>query len=135
VDKATDLDCLMLRNHFGAWCGYVGVPQDHPLYQHDYDNVPAYAHGGLTFASLCEPGEPIVGICHIAEPGREQAPWWFGFDCAHGGDLQPGMAEMTSRYGLSYYENDVYRDEKYVHDQVTSLAEQLHDLGKGEVPA
>lgn len=30
TDEATGLPCLAVRNRFGAWCGYVGVDEDHP---------------------------------------------------------------------------------------------------------
>src|SRR5690606_3996986 len=36
VDEATGLDCLMVRNSGGAWCGYVGVSEGHPLYGVEY---------------------------------------------------------------------------------------------------
>lgn len=36
VDSETDLDCLMVRNHFGNWCGYVGLAEGHPLYGLEY---------------------------------------------------------------------------------------------------
>lgn len=50
IDPATDLDCLAVRNPIGAWCGYVGVPNDHPYYGQPYDDIPVSVHGGLTFA-------------------------------------------------------------------------------------
>lgn len=56
VDDATGLDCLIVRNHGGALCGYVGVPEGHPAYGKDYDTVDVLVHGGLTFASLCAEG-------------------------------------------------------------------------------
>ena len=56
-DEATGLPCLIVRNHSGALCGYVGVPPEHRLYQSSYDadGVDVEVHGGLTFASLCAP--------------------------------------------------------------------------------
>src|SRR5258707_18375 len=30
VDPATGLDCMLIRGGMGAWCGYVGVPKEHP---------------------------------------------------------------------------------------------------------
>lgn len=30
VDPETDLDCMIVRNHHGVLCGYVGVPRTHP---------------------------------------------------------------------------------------------------------
>ena len=70
VDEPTGLDCLMVRNHFGAWCGYVGVAEGHPFFGKDYgqcaaspvceeswcDHSPGSrisVHGGLTFADFC----------------------------------------------------------------------------------
>lgn len=123
VDNATGLDCLMLRNHMGNWCGYVGVPKDHPLYDKDYDqccqpedcedwsdcydkghltpNRAVEVHGGLTFADFCSPGEPVDGICHVAAEGREEKVWWLGFDCGHGMDLSPGMLAWEVEHGFT----------------------------------
>ena len=38
IDPATDMDCMTVRNSGGAWCGYVGIPNDHPLYGASYNN-------------------------------------------------------------------------------------------------
>lgn len=38
-DEATGLPCLIVRNHGGAWCGYVGVADGHPLYRVGYSDV------------------------------------------------------------------------------------------------
>ena len=60
-------------------------------------------HGSLTFS----------GELHGVE-GH-----WFGFDCAHAGDLQPG-------YSLPFTsDDDEYRDIEYVRAECRSLAEQL----------
>ncbi len=34
---AHELHCALRRNSSGAWCGYVGVPKEHPLYGVGYD--------------------------------------------------------------------------------------------------
>lgn len=39
ADAATGLPCLIVRGPFGALCGYVGVPQDHPAFGLHYDGV------------------------------------------------------------------------------------------------
>jgi hypothetical protein len=124
VDVDTNLDCLMVRNRFATWCGYVGVPRRHPLHGIDYKMVNVDVHGGLSLSERCAPGEPVDGICHIAEPGREVEPWWFGFDCGHYCDLQPGrLALGMALPGENYH----YRTEEYVRSEVERLAQQLFD--------
>lgn len=84
TDKTTGLPCLIVRNHGGALCGYVGVADGHPLHgkeygacvwpeKHDahepgdsdwhYNCTPQAlleAHGGITFASGCYETTPEV---------------------------------------------------------------------------
>jgi hypothetical protein len=125
VDEATDLDCLIVRNHSGALCGYVGLPPGHPLHGKDYDDAHDLAdidvHGGLTFADACKEGTDGRGICHVPAPGRPADVWWLGFDCAHLGDLVPRYAELWSGGGPE----DVYRDIAYVQAECATLAGQL----------
>ena len=35
-DEATGLPCLIVRNHSGAWCGYVGLSEGHSFYGKSY---------------------------------------------------------------------------------------------------
>lgn len=135
VDEATGLDCLIVRNRLGALCGYVGLPPGHRLHGVDYydaeDAADLHVHGGLTFADRCQEGaEDGPGVCHVPEPGRPAEVWWLGFDCAHAGDLSPGLQEDLAKAGVdtswrSGMFADVYRDFGYVQGQVTDLARQL----------
>jgi hypothetical protein len=125
IDPATGLDCLMVRNHFGNWCGYVGVADGHPFFGISYgacagtqkekachegehgwcDHSPGSlleVHGGLTYSDFCQAGGEADSICHIPEPGRTDRIWWLGFDCGHAGDMSPGM---DARYGSLGLEN------------------------------
>lgn len=107
--------CLILRHQsLGHFCGYVGVPETHPAYKKDYDDVNVEVHGGLTYADVCG-----GHVCHVPKPGMPDNVWWLGFDCAHSCDLSPGMM----RYG--FHESDTYRTVGYVKNQVESLANQL----------
>lgn len=144
-DEATGLPCLAVRGPGGHWCGYVGIPDTHPWHgkgygecvwpeRHEDHEGDDYhfnctpggivdAHGGLTYADKCNPnaeGE-VHGICHRPEPGEPDNVWWFGFDCAHFGDLSP-------KYGLgrSFGEPETYRDLAYVERECADLARQLH---------
>ena len=136
VDATAGLDCLIVRNRIGALCGYVGVGHGHPWHGAEYGyghsvgpkeadcesycgHFPAAlvdVHGGLTYSDRCQPSDnPAEGICHVPEPGRPEDVWWFGFDCAHAGDLVPGM----------HYGGGLYWTVDMVTDEVRTLARQL----------
>jgi len=53
-------------------CAYIGVPSDHPLAGHPYDNVRIDCHGGLTFS----------------DKFTDKFPGWYfyGWDYGHCGD-------------------------------------------------
>jgi hypothetical protein len=126
VDEATDMDCLIVRGPSGALCGYVGVEPGHPLHGVDYDGVDVDVHGGLTFAGPCSPEEnEETSICHVAREGRPDHVWWFGFDCAHFGDLAPRHAMRDREAGFEFEET--YRELPYVKAEVVNLAKQLKE--------
>lgn len=136
TDEDTGFKCAIRRGPVGAWCGYVGVPTDHPAFGLSYngpegiwdldDNtkwwrkhvnrLPDYwiydinVHGGLTYA----------------KEGKDSKDrtYWFGFDCAHAGDICPKLDAIIER-PPPYSHGDVYRDIDYVTEQVKSLAKQL----------
>lgn len=122
VDAATGLDCLAVRGPLGALCGYVGVAEGHPAFQRHYEDVDASAHGGLTYSAFCQDDAREEGICHLPEPGRPHRVWWLGFDCAHLGDLVPGLTVLRAS------PVDTYRDLAFVREECASLAHQLHAM-------
>lgn len=101
------------RGPLKQWCGYVGVPEGHPMHSKSYNDPEAdfTVHGGCTFAGAA---------WFITEPGLKNF-WWFGFDCAHFGDLVPEMELATALHGG-------YRDFRYVKRQCGKLARQLKVL-------
>lgn len=145
-DAETGLPCLLTRNpYYGSLCGYVGVPEGHPLHGRDYGEEAVYealfAHGGVNFSQPCQ--EQEGGVCHIPGPGEPDSVWWFGFDCAHGGDLLPLMDRKPSEILGDYLspalsgslakilqrlDSGEYRDLAYVKAQCASLAQQLKAL-------
>jgi hypothetical protein len=113
--------CMAIRNRFGVWCGYVGVPSDHPAYGQDYGSIDAEVHGGLTYAARCS-----GNICHVPQPGMPHDVWWLGFDCGHGMDIAPAMRANSIYWGLGYCDfGELYRDLNYVRAEILSLARQL----------
>ncbi len=107
VDYVTKLPCLLLRNEFGGWCGYVGVPVGHKAYQVHYDDIDVDVHGGLTYSDSGKHGGE-----------RPAGYWWVGFDCGHHMDLLPGMFKHGLRTGT-------YKDMTYAREETERLAKQL----------
>lgn len=66
--------CALARGPTGAWCGYVALKENHPLFGVAYHEVEVKVHGGLTFGEIL--------------PDKL---WALGFDCAHSFDLVPFM--------------------------------------------
>lgn len=130
LDTATGYPCLIVRNHLGTLCGYVGVSEKHPCYQSKYDSPNIEVHGGLTFAGHCSPNaDETKHICHKTDD--EDNVWWLGFDCHHLCDLAPAMESMLSSMPRAYFEyrsEDIYRDFEYVTNEVQDLAKQLKAL-------
>jgi hypothetical protein len=128
IDAQTGLDCLILRNHYGALCGYVGVPRSNPNYGKGYDEVDVNVHGGPTYAAACMDDGPV---CHTPAPGREGDLWWIGFDCSHFMDKTPGMDALLSNLNAQhadlaeFHAREVYRDVDYVVAECAGLARQL----------
>lgn len=121
TDAATGLPCLIVRNHSGALCGYVGVVEGHPWFGKDYDDIDATVHGGLSFADLCAvDGDDTKHICHVPDEGEPHRLYWFGFDCAHAWDLAPAYRSLL------YMErgDESYRDLAYVRREIQGLARQ-----------
>lgn len=125
VDKRTNLDCMMVRNHSGAWCGYVAVKPGHFLFGVNYTDLgwgTVTVHGGLTYSDSCK-----GHICHGTED--EDHVHWFGFDCNHRCDKSPSGTD--GGLGVVLFGNgtgDGYRTQGYVIKEVTSLAKQIAAL-------
>lgn len=113
------LQCLLHRAR-GHWCGYVGLPPSHPLHGKDEGGIDVEVHGGLTYAAACQ-----GPICHVPAEGEDETLWWFGFDCAHCGDVDPeSLTYLTGGYRDGWYKNV-----DYVTHETKRLAEQLQACG------
>lgn len=115
--EAHGLKCAMRRAGRGQWCGYVGVPTSHYLHGAHHDNsivCDIEVHGGLTWSD----GTPANA------PFPQGGLWWFGFDCAHMGDVTPYDAEQDNFCCF----DSVYRDQEYVMNECHKLAEQLSKI-------
>lgn len=134
------LACRIIRHSRGGHlCGYVRVPEGHPLYGKGYSDVvpdsiresaQAALHSplgkrGIISAFTCDPEAPRIDILFdvhgsltFSDELHGVEGHWFGFDCAHAGDLQPCCE-------YSFGDDCEYRDIEYVRAECRSLAEQL----------
>jgi hypothetical protein len=134
-DERTGLPCIVRRQpRLGFLCGYVGVPEGHPLYGREC-YLPEVVHDyEINYANACQDGPEAESICHIPEPGEPDHIWWFGFDCAQGMGHAPGLAardlatfpewggEMKDALANGW---EVYRTLGHVEEQCAVLAVQL----------
>ena len=107
-DEDTKYMCQIRRNVNLSLCGYVGIPKGHPLWGVKYDDAYDYiqelnVHGGLTYSEM----------------GKGDW-WWFGFDCAHAGDLVPFALIYSTKT-----RDETYRTWEYVERDVRGLSQQL----------
>jgi len=120
--EAYGLECRLVRTYGKYWCGYVKVPKDSILshkipYSKGQSGVEERlseieVHGGLTYA-----GDKF-----------KTGDWWYGFDCAHAGDLVIYPLETGDATERSISNGDVYRNKKYVVEECMKLASQLFDI-------
>lgn len=98
-------------------------------------------HGGLTYSEHNSEGTRI-------SLSSDMDLWWFGFDCGHYMDFQPGMQALLDKLDTSkdpgatydpvtgtrttYGIGEVYRTLSYVKDEVESLALQLKEIARND---
>lgn len=105
--------CVILKTTIEILCGYVALPLHHPYFDKDIEEIPCEVHGGVTYA------EPSLAL--VDADGALQV-WWIGFDCLHIGDAVPSIPALSQ---------GVYRDEKFVEEQLRALVAQLKDVKAG----
>ncbi len=123
-EKAHGFPLVAARHpELGTWNGYIGVPEGHPLFGASYRDIEV--HGGLTYA-----GDRVPAGMSNGSPAEVFAGhWWFGFDCAHAGDLIPQIEELREPLSLGPpHEGDTFKDADWVLVELQSLAYQLRDL-------
>lgn len=146
IDDATGYPCQVIRHYsMGHLCGYVAVPPGHPLHGVNHEDDQAgnlSAHLGVNYSEPCmeygateTDGRPEeLMVCHVPEPGEPDDVWWFGFDCGHAWDIQPGMdaryrelvgATEVDHHHLLFGDRRQYRPLAYVRNECTDLAAQL----------
>lgn len=133
-DEATGLACLAKRHpSSGHWCGYVGIPPEHPLHGKEDEDCNLEVHGGITFGAHCQEGPPETTVCHIPGLGEPEHLWWLGFDCAHAWDYSPSdkIREIERGYPFTIGFDQSYKSLAYVKNECARLAAQVRVADNG----
>ena len=64
-DAETGYPCLIVRNNGGALCGYVGVPESHPLYGVEYNQPHESVKAFWEKAKEGEIGNAALCLCSV----------------------------------------------------------------------
>lgn len=82
-----------------CFCSYLGIAKDHPLANHDYDDLPIDCHGGLTYA-----GEGLRGA--------PEGYFWYGYDYGHCDDYShmPKISGIVKLRGKDWTLDEVVTD-------------------------
>ena len=109
---------FIIKKSSWHWCGYIGIPLDHPLAGFNYEDLDFIsAHGGLTFASS----------------GSDKWPegyYWYGWDYGHAGDYChydikiDNMIESEKDWTIKEVIEDS-RDTLYEFKKLIRLAEKI----------
>lgn len=111
--------CVCIRHPLGLhWCGYVGVPPEHPWYGLPYNALVKLDDEAKNRPRSRLSMSPIDMFLHaMSDTPKDQVPlglylsihggltygddslpdrepddlWYFGFDCNHATDISPGM--------------------------------------------
>lgn len=113
------LECVIYRNkHVLTLCGYVVIPEEHPVYELTEDKTEEIfsVHGGVTWFGH--------------DPHDNTRPEKFlGFDCAHYRDLMPGIDRESGYMKLAKLAGLTYRTMDWVTQETNRLAEQVAAYG------
>lgn len=107
--------CTVIKHpEMGHYCGYVWLPEDHPLAnggERDINNL-ASVHGGVTYNAWEDVGKEKFYVV--------------GFDCAHAGDYVPSVSFHNHPNDHKWTLEEVTKEVNHFAEQLTipSLVEQ-----------
>lgn len=128
--EPSGLKCAINRNpSLGQWCGYVGVPLGHPLFETGYEDIQGemQVHGGLTYSGGLWFHDIDEDDDENPHENDMQSLQWFGFDCGHFMDTAPGMAHFFEALDPGAMVGKSYKTVHYAYHETTMLAVQIRN--------
>lgn len=136
LDRFDDGIRFMILKGGSSLCAYVGVPEDHPLSNFEYNDLPISCHGGLTFSGGYEDYKST-------KSPFPKGFYFYGWDYAHSGDYcdyydTPIMSPLSdyrkndTKWLVGMVEDDSW-SAIYDFKKLVALAEKIHnkvDQGK-----
>ena len=93
----------MIRSNptMGFLLGYLAIPQGHPWFEKDYDDIVALVHGGLTYSNYASKDKRFSKLFNDEK-------WIIGFDCGHAGDgifgIEDGIVKTPDYVRVELYD-------------------------------
>lgn len=139
----------VVETDMGHRCGYVEIPQHHPIFGVAYSQPAPHKQAGILKGEMIGKrgvldvftmdidGVPrlgnlfdVHGSLTFSGPRNTMDDWWLGFDCCHSGDARdpelcsPAMKAIENRFGRD--DGSVIRTNEYVESECRSLAQQIN---------
>jgi len=148
-DSHQGFDFMCTASDSGYRCGYVRIPEGHPLFGLGYtDPAPGISwedlkgemFGKRGFLSVLVANErespslrlvfDVHGSLTFSDRFRGDGPpgWWIGFDCAHAGDdndvhiMSESFRKIYEKFGTH---GGIVRTTEYVETECRSLVDQI----------
>ena len=125
LDDDTGMPCVMTRNMFGVWVGYVGLPESHRWFGQPRDEIKLSVHGGTTFAGEGDIDDEFTPVLMALCPYKRV--WWVGIDFGHAPwDFLPALVAATppEMAHARILHQGVYRDKAFAMAEVASIHNQ-----------
>lgn len=125
-------DCyFVIRRHPAMLflCGYIALLPSHPLYNDDY--IDYEVHWGVTFHKTHDNETNDLNIFDWGVTFLKDVRI-LGFDCGHFKDWALSGIEIidSCKEGVNSFTSGIYRDMRFVIDQLDSLYEQMKKRAK-----
>lgn len=126
-EEVADGMLIVIRRHKSLYhlCGYIVLPTTLLLTDEQINNL--NVHGGITFSQTVKGGLDIHNSDSFFYSEETETRTAIGFDCAHVGDISPGMLKYFSPFStLETYKdiNFVLKETYLLHCQIKNLLEK-----------